>query len=57
MISMEGSEQHMIFLGCVDDPLEGSIVCHSSTGVPRRDSVGQYTFDNGAVEGQHQITL
>ena len=57
MDSREGSEQPVIFLGCVDDPLEGSLVCCSATGVPRRDAVGQYTFDSGAVEGHLQITL
>lgn len=57
MISREGSEQPVIFWGCADDPLESSLVCRSATGVPRRDAVGQYTYDSGAVEGYHQITL
>ena len=56
MDSREGSQQPVISLGCVD-PLEGSLICCSATGVPRRDAVGQYTFNSGAVEGHHQITL
>ena len=56
MHSREGSEQLVIFLACVDS-LEGSVVCRSETEVPRRNAVGQYTFDSGAAEGHHQITL